>query len=360
RVVKAFGQERREHARYLKRAEQNVSARIRVSFMQGSFELLIGIVFALGTATVLYVGVLHVQNKTLTLGNLVLVLGYLTLLYQPLRTVAGSIVTLQSSLASAERVFTVLDEAPDVPESPNAVSLRRARGKVEFQDVVFGYGPVGDDDERRILDGVSFEAAPGESLGIVGKTGSGKTTILNLLARCYDPTAGRILLDGVDLRDYVLADLRNQFAIVLQEPVLFSTTIAENIAYGRADASDLEVVAAAKAAHAHDFVRRLPNGYDTVVGERGMTLSGGERQRISLARAFLKDAPILLLDEPTSSVDVASQGIIMDATADLMRGRTTLMIAHRLSTLGGCDTIIEVADGKVTETVLALQRTIAR
>jgi len=355
RVVKAFGQERREHARYLERAERNVAARIRVSFMQGSFELLIGIVFALGTATVLYVGVLHVQNETLTLGNLVLVLGYLALLYQPLRTVAGSIVTLQSSLASADRVFTVLDEAPDVPESPDAVPLRRARGTVEFQDVVFGYGG-----ERRILDGVSFEAAPGESLGIVGKTGSGKTTILNLLARCYDPTGGRILLDGIDLRDYVLADLRNQFAIVLQEPVLFSTTIAENIAYGRADASDLEVVAAAKAAHAHDFVRRLPNGYDTVVGERGMTLSGGERQRISLARAFLKDAPILLLDEPTSSVDVASEAIIMDATAELMRGRTTLMIAHRLSTLGGCDTIIEVADGRVAETVLALQRTAAR
>jgi ATP-binding cassette subfamily B protein len=360
RVVKAFGQEPREHARYLKRAEQNVAARIGVSFMQGSFELLIGIVFALGTATVLYVGVLHVQHKTITLGELTLVLGYLTLLYQPLRTVAGSIVTLQSSLASAERVFTVLDEAPDVLESPNPVPLRRARGRIEFEDVAFGYVPLGNDAERRILESVSFEVAAGESLGIVGKTGAGKTTILNLLARCYDPSAGRILLDGVDLRDYALADLRNQFAIVLQEPVLFSTTIAENIAYGRAEASDLEIIAAAKAAHAHDFVRGLPNAYDTVVGERGMTLSGGERQRISLARAFLKDAPILLLDEPTSSVDLASETIIMDATAELMRGRTTLMIAHRLSTLSGCDTIIEVADGRVTETVLALQRTIAQ
>src|SRR5262249_55782795 len=200
RVVKAFGQERREHARYLKRAEQNVSARIRVSFMQGSFELLIGLVFALGTATVLYVGVSNVQNGTLTLGNLVLVLGYLALLYQPLRTVAGSIVTLQSSLASAERVFTVLDESPDVVESPDAVPLGRARGRIEFQDVAFGYGTSGDDD-RRVLDGVSFEVAAGQSLGVVGKTGSGKTTILNLLARCYDPSAGRIVLDGVDLRD---------------------------------------------------------------------------------------------------------------------------------------------------------------
>jgi ATP-binding cassette subfamily B protein len=285
----------------------------------------------------------------------VLVLGYLTQLYQPLRTVAGSIVTLQSSLASAERVFAVLDEEPDVPEAPHAVRLRRARGRIEFRNVSFGYGT-----DRRILDAASFDVEPGESLGIAGETGSGKTTILNLLARCYDPDAGSIFLDGTDLRNYVLADLRNQFAIVLQEPVLFSTTIAENIAYGRASASDLEVIGAAKAAHAHAFIRRLPNGYDTVVGERGMTLSGGERQRISLARAFLKNAPILLLDEPTSSVDIASEAIIMEAVAQLMRGRTTLMIAHRTSTLAACDTIIEVARGRIAKSVPALDQRIAR
>jgi ATP-binding cassette subfamily B protein len=342
RVVKAFGQERREHARYLDHAERNVAARIRVALMQGSFELLIGLLFALGTATVLYVGVRNVQQGALTLGSLVLVLGYLTQLYQPLRTVAGSIVTLQASLASAERVFAVLDEAPDVPEPAHPVPLRRARGEIRFDRVSFGY-----DDERRVLDEVSFDVPAGCSLGLAGESGAGKTTILNLLARCYDPGGGRVLLDGRDLRDYALADLRSQFAIVLQEPVLFSTTIAENIAYGRMDASDLEIVAAARAAHADEFIRRLPNRYDTVVGERGMTLSGGERQRIALARAFLKDAPVLLLDEPTSSIDVASEALIMDAMRELMRGRTTLMIAHRVSTLDACDAIVELADGRV-------------
>jgi ATP-binding cassette, subfamily B, bacterial len=272
----------------------------------------------------------------------VLVLGYLAQLYQPLRTAAGSIVTLQASLASAERVFTVLDEEPDVPEATQPVPLRRARGEIRFEQVSFAY-----DHELPVVDEVSFAVEPGGSLGVAGESGAGKTTILNLLARCYDPDRGRILLDGVDLRDYALSDLRNQFAIVLQEPVLFSTTIAENIAYGRADATDLELIAAAKAAHAHEFVRRLPDGYDTLVGERGMRLSGGERQRIALARAFLKDAPVLLLDEPTSSVDVASEALIMDAMAQLMGGRTTVMIAHRLSTLDACDEIVDIAHGRV-------------
>ena len=342
RVVKAFGQEGREHDRYLDRARENVSARVRVAYLQGTFELLIGVVFGAGTAAVLYIGVMHVNSGALTLGSLVLVLTYLTLLYEPLRTLSGSIVTLQASLAGAERVFAVLDQTPDVVESPRARPLARARGAVAFERVSFEY-----DERRRVLDDVSFEIAAGTSLGIAGPTGSGKTTILNLLTRLYDPTSGRILLDGLDLREHRLADLRNQFAIVLQEPVLFSTTIAENIAYGRPGAGELEILAAAKAAHVHDFVTRLPDGYRTIVGERGMTFSGGERQRISLARAFLKDAPILLLDEPTSSVDVVSEVAIMDAMSALMRDRTTLMIAHRRSTLETCDAVMEIVDGRV-------------
>ena len=198
-----------------------------------------------------------------------------------------------------------------------------------------------------MLHGVSFEVPAGARIGIAGRTGAGKTTILNLLTRFYDPDSGHICLDGIDLREYKLTDLRNQFALVLQEPVLFSTSISENIAYARPSARENEIVAAAKLANAHDFIVNLPEGYRTQVGERGMLLSGGERQRISLARAFLKDAPILLLDEPTSSVDVTTEAVIMDAMQRLMRGRTTFMIAHRTSTLENCDLRLEIEDGRL-------------
>jgi len=228
-----------------------------------------------------------------------------------------------------------------VPERPGAKALERAAGAVTFRDVSFGFSS-----DRQILKQVSFDLTPGTRLGISGTTGAGKTTLVNLLTRFYDPTHGQILLDGVDLRDYRLDDLRAQFAIVLQEPILFSSTIRENIAYGKPSAGEAEVVAAAKAANVHGFIVRLPQGYDTLVGERGMRLSGGERQRISLARAFLKDAPILILDEPTSSVDNATEATIMDAVERLMRGRTTLMIAHRLSTLSSCDVRLELEGGR--------------
>jgi ATP-binding cassette subfamily B protein len=229
-----------------------------------------------------------------------------------------------------------------VAERPDAQRLKRARGEIEFRNVSFAY-----DRENLVLQDLSFRIPAGTRLGIAGRTGSGKTTLASLVTRLYDPTKGQILLDGVDLRDYQLADLRNQFAIVLQEPVLFSTTIAENIAYGRSEASEEEIIAAARAANAHDFIVELPDGYQTVVGERGMRLSGGERQRISLARAFLKDAPILMLDEPTSSVDVKTEATIMEAMQKLMMNRTTFMIAHRLSTLEGCDIQLEIQDGRL-------------
>jgi len=211
-----------------------------------------------------------------------------------------------------------------------------------FRNVSFAY-----DQDRPVLRGISFEIAAGTCLGIAGTTGAGKTTLVNLLTRFYDPTGGEILLDGVDLRDYKLADLRNQFALVLQEPVLFSTSIAENIAYARPRASEGEIILAAKAANAHDFILRFPQGYQTPVGERGMRLSGGERQRISLARAFLKDAPILILDEPTSSVDIRTEAAIVEAMERLMQGRTTFIIAHRLSTLKHCDLILKIEHGRL-------------
>jgi ATP-binding cassette subfamily B protein len=342
RVVKAFVQEDREHERFVERSGESVRTRIRLAFLEGGFSGLVGLTTALGTALVLFIGVRHVQAGILTLGSLMLVMAYLLQLYAPLQQITRSLAMLQAQLASAERVFAVLDEEPDVPEHPDARPLECARGEIVFDDVSFSYPGNPPAVER-----ISFSVEPGTRVGIAGTTGSGKTTLASLLMRLYDPTSGRILLDGVDLRDYRLGDLRNQFAIVLQEPVLFSTTVAENIGYGRKGAEFDEVVAAAKAANAHDFIAALPDGYDTLVGERGMRLSGGERQRISLARAFLKDAPILVLDEPTSSVDVKTEAAIMEAMERLMRGRTTLMIAHRLSTLEYCDMRLDLKHGRL-------------
>ncbi|MEK6272492.1 MAG: ABC transporter ATP-binding protein [Actinomycetota bacterium] len=344
RVVKAFGREDHEGERFLGRSGESMRVQVGLSFAEGSFGVLIGLIMALGTAAVLFVGTRSVQSGTLTVGDLVLVMAYLQMLYEPLQTISKKAGTLQSSLASAERVFSLLDEAPDLVEAPHARPLKRAAGAVAFHGVSFGY-----DSAHPVLRDVSFELDPGTRAGIAGATGAGKTTLVSLLTRFYDPTSGQIMLDRVDLRDYRVADLRSQFAIVLQEPVLFSTSIAENIAYARPDASFSDVQAAAVAANAHEFILRLADGYDTPVGERGMRVSGGERQRISLARAFLKDAPILILDEPTSSVDLATEAVIMQAMERLMRGRTTIMIAHRLTTLDVCDVRLEIEDGQIED-----------
>jgi len=342
RVVQAFGRETRERERFVRRSGESVRTRIRVTFIEGGFGLLVGLTTAAGTAAVLFVGVRNVQAGALTLGDLLLVMGYLAQLYTLLNQLSKSNTALQSSLASAERAFSLLDEAPDVVERPDARPLEHASGAVTFGDVSFAYR-----ENHPVLRNVSFEIDPGTRVGISGTTGAGKTTLMSLLIRFYDPTAGQVLLDGVDLRDFRIADLRNQFAIVLQEPVLFSTSIAENIAYARPGASEEEIVEAAKAANAHEFIMSLPRGYENEVGERGVSLSGGERQRIALARAFLKDAPILILDEPTSSVDTQTEAAIMEAMERLMSGRTTFMIAHRLATLANCDARLEVEDGRV-------------
>lgn len=342
RVVQAFGQETREGERFVRRSGQSVQNRIHVAFIEGGFTLLIALITAAGTATVLFIGVRHVRSGVITLGDLLLVMGYLASLYAPLKQLSKSKATLQGWLASAERAFSLLDEVPDVIERPQALALARASGAVGFDDVSFAYR-----ENHPVLRSVSFEVDPGTRVGISGRTGAGKTTLMSLLTRFYDPTAGQILLDGVDVRDYRIGDLRNQFAIVLQEPVLFSTSIAENIAYASPGASEEEIVKAAKAANAHEFIVALPLGYESRVGERGMSLSGGERQRIALARAFLKDAPILILDEPTSSVDMETEAAIIEAMERLMRGRTTFMIAHRLGTLANCDARLEIEDGRV-------------
>ena len=344
RVVKAFGQEDREQKRFMHHAHEGLWARLRVAIEEGGFGLLVGLITAVGTATVLLIGTRHVQSGVLTLGELLLVMTYLSQLFGPLQTLSSMAAHLQSSLASAERAFSLLDEAPGVAERQNASPISRAAGAVSFQNVSFTY-----DQHHPVLHDISFEIGPGARVGIMGATGAGKTTLVGLLTRFYDPTEGRILLDAFDLRDYRLADLRQQFAIVLQEPVLFSTSIAENIAYARPSAGHQDIVAAAKAANAHEFIVGLPQGYETRVGERGMRLSGGERQRVSLARAFLKDAPILILDEPTSSVDVRTEAAILEAMERLMNGRTTFVIAHRLTTLKNCDTLLVIEDGRLVD-----------
>ncbi len=353
RVVKAFGQEDREQERFVRHSREGMRARLHLAFAEGGLGLLLSLTIAAGTASVLFVGVRHVQTGTLTLGELLLVMGYLSQLYRPLRTISRKAASLQSHLASAERAFALLDEAPDVPERPDGGSVDRADGAVELRDVSFEY-----EEGHPVLHDVRYYVPAGTHVGIAGETGVGKTTLMSLLVRFYDPTSGQILLDGVDLRDYRLTDLRNQFAIVLQEPVLFSTSIAENIAYGRPDASEGEIVQAAKEANAHDFIVGLPDGYQSLVGERGMRLSGGERQRIALARAFLKDAPILILDEPTSSVDMGTEADIMEAMDRLAEGRTTFMIAHRLTTLRDCDVLLEVEDGRLLEMASNMKETV--
>jgi ATP-binding cassette, subfamily B, bacterial len=343
RVVKAFGQEERERRRYVERARASQEAVLKAVGAHGGFDLLVGVVVGIVGAVVLVVGAQRVLAGAITLGEMVLVLGYLAQLFGPLRELGTKAADLQRAFAAGSRCFALLDQAPEAPEAPDARPLERARGEVAFEQVGFAYDPA-----RPVLEKVTFHVPAGTRVGIRGPTGSGKSTLLALLFRFLEPQSGRVLLDGVDVRSWRLKDLREQFAFVLQESVLFATTVAENIAYGRPEATPPEIEAAARAAGAHDFIQRLPQGYDTVVGERGATLSGGERQRVALARAFLKDAPILILDEPTSALDVATEASVLEALERLMVGRTTFMIAHRLATLASCDLQLHLADGRVT------------
>lgn len=342
RAVKAFGQEAWEEQRFRRKSRQRMSEQLRLASVQASFHVLMGLTIALGTAMALWIGVTQVVQGVITVGELVLVMAYISQLYSPLQIISSKIPELQGWLASAQRAFSLLDETPETVTSSGSVTPASIRGAISASNVSFRYatGP-------EVLSDVSFGIPAGSRVGIIGPSGSGKSTLINLLTRFYDPTSGSISMDGVDLRDYKLTALREQFSIVLQDPHLFSTTVAGNIAYGRPDAPRSEIIAAAEAAMADEFIHRLPDGYDTRIGEGAARLSGGERQRIAIARAILKNSPVLILDEPTSAIDVAAEQLILKATENLTRGRTSFMIAHRLTTVRDCDLLLVLKHGRL-------------
>jgi ATP-binding cassette subfamily B protein len=344
RVIVSFGRERHEFERFRKQGEETVDARIKLTVRQTAFQLVVSLITALGTAAVLGVGAFRVINGHISAGELLVVMSYIAAVYAPLETVTNSMTSFQEQFISFDHALSLLDTPVDVQEKENARVLVRSRGAIEMQDVGFSYSRRTD-----TLKDISFSIAPGEAVALVGPTGAGKSTLVSLLPRLYDPQAGRVLVDGVDVRDLTLDSLRAQFSVVLQEPLLFSGTIADNIGYGRPGATRADVEEAAKAANAHDFILRLPDKYRTKLGERGTKISGGERQRISVARAFLRDAPILILDEPTSSIDSRTEAVILEALERLMEGRTTIMIAHRLSTIRSADRILVLNDGRLVE-----------
>jgi ABC-type multidrug transport system fused ATPase/permease subunit len=344
RVVKAFGQEEREQRRFEGKGWKALFARLRLSLEQSVFSSTMSFVIKLNRSLILLVGAFHVLSGRLELGILFVILEYVTKIHGPLEDIGQTLTDMQLSMASAERVLEVLDTEPEIRDKPGARALPSVAGGFSFEKVQFAY-----EAERLVLHDINFRVQPGQVVAIVGPTGAGKTTLANLIARFYDPREGHVTLDGHDLRDLTVNTLRENIALVIQEPILFSCSLRENIAYGRPSASIEEIVAAAKDANAHEFISQLPEGYETSVGERGVRLSIGQRQRVTIARAFLKQAPVLILDEPTSSIDSRTELVIIDALDRLMEGRTTFIIAHRLSTIRRADMILVVDQGRIVE-----------
>jgi len=345
RAVQAFGREEFESGRFRDGAKASLMASLRLIITQTLSQALVGLVLAVGTAAVIWIGARGVLLGRLTAGDLVLLVAYVAMIFKPLETLAYTAAAVQNAAAGARRVLTVLEASSEVEDQPGAEDLpARVEGRVSFEKVQFRYrrGPS-------VLKEIDFQLAPDSTVALVGPSGAGKTTLASLLLRFYDPVSGRVTVDGRDLRKVTLKSLRNQIALVTQDPILFAATIRENIAYGKPGAAEKQIEEAAGAAGAHGFIESLPQKYDTLVGERGSTLSSGQRQRISIARAFLKDAPILLLDEATAALDSESEEAIREALSRLMRGRTVIAIAHRLATLRNFDRVVMLQGGKIIE-----------
>jgi ATP-binding cassette subfamily B protein len=344
RMVHAFGREEFEVRQFHQQARQSLQANLRLTLTNVNSALVISTLMVVGTAAMYYIGALHVLAGTLTLGSLLVFSAYLLMLYQPLESLTYTAWAMEGATAGAKRCFEVLDRQDDVVDSPDAIAISSAAGAIAFESVSFGYA-----EDRYVLRDIDLCIDPNQIVGLVGGTGTGKSTLLSLVPRFYDPTTGSVALDRHDLRQITKKTLRAQIAIVLQDTLLFSTTVRENIAYGRPDATEEEIIDAARRAQADDFIRQLPNAYASTVGERGGHLSVGQRQRIGIARAFLKNAPILLLDEPTSALDPATESAIMETIKELMRGRTTLIATHRLAAIHNVDQIVVLDGGRIVE-----------
>jgi ABC-type multidrug transport system fused ATPase/permease subunit len=344
RVIQAFVQEEQELARFAQESEGYYHARVQGIRYWATFFPAMRFVASMGTVIVLGVGAVMAVDGTLTLGTLVAFLSYIASFYEPINRLTEIDNIFQEAIAAGERIFELLDETAEIKDAPDAGELPPIQGDVSFDDVHFRYGS-GDE----VLRNVTFRMAAGEVVALVGPSGAGKTSIANLLCRFYDPIRGRITVDGHDLRHLQLASLRKQVAVVLQDTFLFNTTVRENLLYGKPDATDVELLAATKAAYAHEFIESLPEGYDTEIGERGVKLSGGQKQRLALARAILADPRILILDEATSSVDAEAEYLIQQALDAVLEGRTALVIAHRLSTVRNADKIVALEEGRIVE-----------
>jgi ABC-type multidrug transport system fused ATPase/permease subunit len=326
RLVKAFACEDYEAENFSRKCHQSYASNLRLTMTQLWSGVVVSGVTAGSLGSVTYLGASHALNGQISTGELIVFLAYLQMLYTPLQTLSYSSWSVGWAVAGAQRVFEIMDTPEDISDIPGATVVKRARGAIEFRNVGFAYGP-----DRPVFEHLNFTVDPGERVAVVGTSGVGKTSLLSLILRFYDPTEGVLLLDGVDIRTIQLQSLREQISIVLQDPILLGSTIQENIAYGQLNAPFEKIAEASKAAGAHDFIMRFPDGYQSEVGERGVRLSVGQRQRISIARAFLKDAPILILDEPTSALDLRTEATVVDSLDRLMHGRTTFVVTHRLS-----------------------------